>query len=1670
MPVDYTGSFSGSFEGDITASNGIISSSAQVNYYNIQNKPTTISAYQANQIAANSYFRETTYPPISASFDTRITATNARIDGLVAGSGSADWSTLTSIPAGLVSSSDQLPSGIISSSTQVESIITDEYISASAAASGFGSGEGIHTDITALNNFSGSIQSEVDSLTAATSSYLTQVPVGTVSGSDQITDVITDTYISASAAAAGFGSGDGAHTDITALNNFSGSIQSEVDSLTAVTSSYLTELPSGVVSSSAQITITEAQISDLTHTDISSLNTFSGSIQSEVDSLTAVTSSYLTELPVGSVSSSTQITDVITDAYISASAAASGFGSGEGIHTDITALNNFSGSVQSQVDALMAATSSYLTSETDSQTLSIVGDQLSISNGNTITLPTGSTLPSGVVSSSQQITDLGFISSSHTDISSLNTFTGSIQGEVDSLTAATSSYLTELPSGTISSSAQITITEAQISDLTHTDISGLNTFSGSAQAQIDALIAATSSYLTSETDSQTLSISGDQLSISNGNTVTIPTGSTIDTSSFVTNDQTGSFLTELPSGVVSSSAQITITEAQISDLVHTDISYLNDFTASIEGRVDNLTANTASYLTSLPDGVVSSSAQITITEAQISDLTHTDISALNTFTSSIQTEVDSLTSATSSYITISQTSSMSVATASYVDGFGDLTDFNGNRIVSNTDLPSGIYNTNFGTSGSISNFIEKVFFPNTEPVISTTGFTIQEFVVSGSVVGTVSATDAEGQAVTFRTASSYTDDLFRISSGGQITLNTKSTSSMNTDNTPGSGSYAFSVEAVDTFEGVGSKTIYIRVNPNTDPVWRQTSTAGSVISSYTASLNENSTAGAKFTVYFTDAESDTLVVNTGSIPSEFSATVNATNVVISQVTASLDYETTTSYNFTLSVEDQHYTDGDDSNSITSLPILINVVDNIAPVVNNQQLTAINENSSDGTTVGAISATDTEGDTITFSNFTLVSAHSGSNTSNPNITSSLGGTSLYDPHADPFQANSSGVVTRKAGVYLNADVADRYVYQVSVRDSFNNTTDTGLITIPINDDAASSITDNWTNVYVIESAVAGNYLYTNSNGRTGTIAAWTAGTSQMWEITSDDNLVKLTTLTGSITQLQLLNDVSGSIYSYDGTNTINVAVTASETAFETTKQYFDLVVNVAINNAPDIVFTDNTSKQNTNLAVSGSTLVTMSFSDVEGNTVDYTSFSLTDPSGQLNAVQNGSVIYIQALNNLSGSTYGYTASIADTHGFRSNTETDSFTISQASAGTLSTNGNFYVIETALSTDKIYTNSNGWSGTQGDLNVSYSPNYGSQVVQSFTSSDASIEISNTGLLSVKTDISGNYSFGNDINVEVTWQDQYGNIGGPESIIVSVTENLGATATFTDISANLTASIAANTNLVSMSISDAESDTPYSASLSGASAGSLTLVPLNANSSSYVIQNTSDITSQTTLSYTASVFDKYGKSTSYNRTLEVESVPVLWYAYLSEIGVYAADESSALSVYGDGDDDGIIDRNYPFDSFAKGEMGTSVLDSAALSGIGQYSFLVASGSSLLGSNSVPLLSNLDHSTGSNGNTGLLIVFPSSSAIGTLPESMTNSLGGSTAGQYILYGDRVGTGIVDAPQSAFVRYFDMTGSATYPNSSDTRFGVIFTQGDATSDLTYFLMSSSGSAPTSTH
>lgn len=999
-----------------------------------------------------------------------------------------------------------------------------------------------------------------------------------------------------------------------------------------------------------------------------------------------------------------------------------------------------------------------------------------------------------------------------------------------------------------------------------------------------------------------------------------------------------------------------------------------------------------------------------------------------------------------------------------------LTTFDGNRVVSNTSLPAGIYNTNFGTSGSLANFIEKVFFPNSVPVITTTGFTIQEFEVSGSVVGTVSATDAEAQSITFRTSSLYTADYFKISSAGEITLNTKSTKSMNTDSTPGSGSHPFLVEAVDTFNGVGSQTIYIHVNPNTAPVWRQTSTNGTEITSYTQSLNENSTSGSnKVRVYFTDAQSDTITIGTGSIPSEFSLTIGATYVQLNQVTASLDYETTPSYNFVLTASDQHYVSGDDTASISYLPFLISVTDNVSPVVNNQTLTAINENSSNGTTVGSITATDSEGDTIVFSNFTLLSAYL--NSVGTNITSSLGGTSLYDPHADPFQCSSGGSVTRKNGVYLNSDVADRYVYLVTISDAYNTTTDTAEITIPIDADTSSTIGSDTQTYYIVESAVSGADLTTNTNGYTAGSVTFSSAASQMWKVNSvPAGYVRFTNgttqYTGSTSLgLELANNISGSIYTSG--STLQIQITASETSFETTKQYRTHTLKVTPNLAP--IIASNTAAYssyfNTNGARSPQNLAIVSFGEPQsgiGDTINHSSFQLVSSSAGFSHVKVGDDYYIYANTNVPAGIYTFSGSVSDSFGKVGSGSASfpfSITIAQAPTGTLTTNGTFYVIETARSGAFIYTSTNGRTGTQGDLGVTYSPQYNSAAVASFTSSNALVSVTTAGALSIGQNVSGSYTSGQTFTSTITFRDQYNNIGSG-SITINVAPNSVPTGSFTPIAANLTASISANTGLISASISDMETDTPFSMSLGGTNAADLYLVPQNANSSSYVIKNVSTISTGQTLTYDATIKDVHGKTRTYSsNTITIADPVALVYAY-GWSGGSAASEATAIASLGDNGADGIaIDSGSVIAMFQSGSLGSTFTPSY----IGGACTLYKSSSlTNLSDTSATGLSTLGYLNFSSTSQRVLILFASASNLGGKPASMYDSAPPDPTGtpnEYYVYAKDAA---IPGTMGTGIYYFNLQT----PHQGYSRWGMIFGEGKNNNNTRYYLMPDSASAP----
>ena len=189
MPFDYSGTFSGSFYGDITASNGVISSSAQlianlpsgvlsssaqVNYNDLQRKPTTISPFQASSIIANSNFRENTFPTVSASIaeDINKAVQTLSIAGRTLsisdgnsvtlpqgggdGSGESIWETgsydTSSIESGsydfyvtrnnlIVTGALEVTETITGSlfgTADTASYMSDDFISASVARSGFG--------------------------------------------------------------------------------------------------------------------------------------------------------------------------------------------------------------------------------------------------------------------------------------------------------------------------------------------------------------------------------------------------------------------------------------------------------------------------------------------------------------------------------------------------------------------------------------------------------------------------------------------------------------------------------------------------------------------------------------------------------------------------------------------------------------------------------------------------------------------------------------------------------------------------------------------------------------------------------------------------------------------------------------------------------------------------------------------------------------------------------------------------------------------------------------------------------------------------------------------------------------------------------------------------------------------------------------------------------------------------------------------------------------------------------------------------------------------------------------------------------------------------------------------------------------------------------------------
>jgi hypothetical protein len=1551
--------------------------------------------------------------------------------------GSIAYSNLTNVPSGLVSSSTQvlsyLPNGTVSGSEQITfsglSGKPSGLVSSSAQitdGSGIVSGSVLRT-LDGTGVFSGSlvagtnvtinqvgdnfeISSSGESTPAGTISSSAQVisslPSGTVSGSTQITD------------GSGIFSGSlVAGTNITinqSGNDFIISSSASGDSIPAGTISssaqVIDSLPSGVVSGSSQLT-------------------------SSYDSRYLQTTTYTTD----SASFDTRISNI-------------------GDHANIAPLNLFTQSADLRLDSIESFTSSIDTTiKTKLNTEDVLSGSIE------------SLLPSGVVSGSTQITDgSGIVSGSV--LRTLNG-TGVVSGSVLRTLDSTGVFSGSLVAGTnitinqvgdnfeISSSASGGSVSVTVSDsapgspsqgdlwwksddgnlyiyydsywVISTDITtGLPAGVVSGSAQITSVI--TDTYISASAASSGFGSGG--------------------SSDFTT-------LTNVPSGLVSGSSQLTSSydtrylNVNGDDVVSGSVLRTLDGTGVVSGSVlrtlDGTGVVSGSVLRTLDGtGVISGSVLRTLDGTNVvssSTQTISHLGGTNIFSGSVIGDGNITITSGSGNITVS--------------GSAAQVTYNGNRIVSNEDL-GDLFTNNFnaGTSGSITEFLNAVFFPNTAPSITTGNQTIEEFRANGASIVTLTGTDAEGQSLTFGTASSYTDDLVRVASGGAMTLNALATSaSFNTDSVGAGHGHLVTVTATDTFSETTEKDIYIIVTPNEAPVFRETSASGNIITSVTANLNENSTNNTLVKrVFFTDAESDTITITTSSIDNEhFDVTIYSNYLDIRQNTGSLDYEQQTSYSFSITASDEHYP-SPDSDSVTTLPITINVTDNLAPTVNNQVVGSINENSSNGAVVGTVSVSDSEGDSVSAPSFVLHKLLLDGSTV---PSSSYGGTSqATDPHENPFEINSGNrQITRKSGVYLNSDLINQYQYRVKVKDNFNGLiSSASVVSININDDVAATLFDNWSaGPYIKESELSGTTIKTTDYGSTQ--ADYNSNQSGTWSssnpaisINSNGNLSLNVNLSGSLTS-------SG--------DTIDSTITFTNTFGTTTTDA--LSVQVVANEAPTISFTNQSSNFNTNLATSGTTMVSMSVSDTEGDTPFSASLTGADAASlRLKYVNsNSSSIGIQAATDLSAATYNYNVRITDDFGKSRDYNSRSFTVVSAGSGTLTGDTTSYIIESAESGSLIRESSNGRTGAQADLNVSYSPNYGSQAVQSFTSSLSEIVVSNTGLLSLNVDISGSStSSGDTISPTITWRDQYDNVGS-SVITINVAENQAPTATFTDQSANFETDLATTgTTMVSMSISDTESDTPFSASLTGTNANDLQLKYVNSTSSSVGIQAASNLGAGT-YNYNVKVTDSFGKSRTYSGrsfTVTLSSDFGKTYIYRSDYGSDAGLSSNYLAVMGAS----TVSGDTPPEVTAYTANNTSPFRLIS-SSLGDATLSLAGGGTatrvaiLSGSDLDTIISESNPFTMGNSAEQYIVIVPSGSDMVGIPTSMTDGFGGSTTGEFVMAvkadGGSWGT------EGSTIHLLDTSGSF---NGYDKHFVIGRTGHNSAASVELRIIESSGSLP----
>ena len=335
---------------------------------------------------------------------------------------------------------------------------------------------------------------------------------------------------------------------------------------------------------------------------------------------------------------------------------------------------------------------------------------------------------------------------------------------------------------------------------------------------------------------------------------------------------------------------------------------------------------------------------------------------------------------------------------------------------------------------------------NRPPVAVDASQALDENASNGTAVHTVSASDPDGDALTYTITGGNTSSAFAINSSGQITVS--NAAALNYETTP---SFGLSVRVSDgTLFDDAAITINLN-NINESPL----------ASDATASINENAANGtAVHTVPASDPDGDALTytITGGNTSSAFA--INSSGQITVLNAAALNYETTPSFNLTVRVSDGTLFDD------AAITINLNNINESPSAID--ATTSVNENSANGTAVHTVSASDPAGNALSYT-------ITGGNTSSA------------------FSINTSGQITVSNSAALNYETTPSFALTVRVSDGtlFVDAT----ITVNLNDinespsaiEATTSVNENSANGTAVHTVSASdpdgevlNYTITGGN--------------------------------------------------------------------------------------------------------------------------------------------------------------------------------------------------------------------------------------------------------------------------------------------------------------------------------------------------------------------------------------------------------------------------------------------------------------------------------------------------------------------------------------------------------------------------------------------------------------